>query len=107
MTLELWFNPSAGSQSNQDLINGGQYNFSIWNYGGTWAAGSTLYVEFFTGGLFSASISYVLPSSLANAWHHVAFTYNGTALILYLDGVEVAQHRWSAPLRFMVERIYC
>lgn len=98
MTVELWFNPSAKAGGYQTMVYGGQLLYSIWNYGGTWAAGSTLYVELFNANFNQATISYVLPSSLANTWHHVAFTYNGTALIVYLDGAEVGQAALSGAL---------
>jgi len=33
------------------------------------------------------NLNYTPPSSLTNAWHHVACTYDGTTMRLYVDGV--------------------
>lgn len=95
ITVEAWFNPSVSSISpNQIMIDQGQYQWSIWNLGGTWAAGSSLYVELYNTVFESAIVTYMLPSSLANTWHHIAFTYDGASMKVYLDGVVVGQ----APL---------
>jgi hypothetical protein len=54
--------------------------------------GSTLYAEVGNGGPgWSAAVTRPLTSSDLNVWRHVAMTYSGTTLRLYVDGVLIGQ----------------
>ena len=51
-----------------------------------------------------SAINAVDPNSFGvNAWHHVAGTYDGTALRLYVDGLEVANQAVSGAIAYDAE----
>jgi chitodextrinase len=85
MTLEAWVNPSTVTSAWRDVIYKGNDNYflegtsdrsSVPAGGGTFGS---------AGGLVVASSSLV-----ANTWAHLALTYDGAALRLYVNGVQVS-----------------
>ncbi len=90
-TLEMWMN-SANFVPNEHYISIYQNAYLVlggWDGSGwfdTWA-----------DGLSPVAInSGTTPST--NAWHHVAFVYNGTSQILYIDGVAVTTSATSGSV---------
>ena len=80
MTLEAWVNPSAGSSAWRDVIYKGNDNYYL---EGSSSSGGVIAV----GGTFAAGASATLYGSAAlptNVWSHIAATYDGAALRLYL-----------------------
>ena len=86
MTLEAWVNPSTVTSAWRDVIyKGGTDNYFLEaasNSGGVPAGGATV-GDADTALLGRTSLS-------ANTWTHLAVTYDGTALHLYVNGVQVS-----------------
>ncbi|MEI6821055.1 MAG: LamG-like jellyroll fold domain-containing protein, partial [Bacteroidota bacterium] len=85
-TVEAWINPSAWSTV------GGYQNSIVVQEGGTGGfmfRGGSNSVSFYVdcGGTYYGVTA---STSVLNAWHHYAGVYNGSAVILYQDGVQVA-----------------
>jgi methionine-rich copper-binding protein CopC len=83
-TLEAWVDPTAAANGWQDMIYKARDNYYLEaaSPGGAPAAGGTVGSVDTT--LFGAS---ALPT---NTWSFLAATYNGTNMILYVNGVQVA-----------------
>lgn len=68
-------------------------------------AGPDMLKFYFFVGSAGNSVQYVLPASWTDQWHHVAATYDGTTLYLYVDGVlagsSFANGAGSYPLNSM------
>ena len=84
MTLEAWVNPSTASNAWRDVIYKGNDDYYLEATSNTGAPAG--------GGTFGASDVLVggtgaLP---ANSWSHLAITYDGAMLRLYVNGVQVA-----------------
>ena len=82
MTLEAWVNPSTVSSAWRDVIYKGNDNYYLEGTstnGGAPAAGGT-----FGGANANAYATGPLPT---NTWSHLALTYDGSALRLYVNGV--------------------
>lgn len=86
MTLEAWINPSAVSPAWRDVIYRGSDNYFLEatsdQNGGAPTGGITV-----SGGSTLASASGPLTP---NTWVHLAVTYNGANLILYVNGVQAS-----------------
>lgn len=78
-TLEAWVKPLA-NVSNSPIIAKGDTQFSL-KMNGT----DKLEVFIYRNGTWNAATAN-LPSNWLNEWHHVAGTYNGSELKLYIDG---------------------
>jgi chitodextrinase len=86
MTLEAWVNPSTVTSAWRDVIyKGGNDNYYLEatsSLGGAPGAGATV---------GSTDTTIVGTAALgANSWTHLALTYDGTALRLYVNGVQVS-----------------
>src|ERR1051326_7930384 len=85
MTLEAWVNPTVVNSSWRDVIYKGNdryfleatsTNSSRPGGGGTWGA--------------TGVVIYGTAALTANAWAHLALTYDGTNLRLYVNGTQAA-----------------
>jgi hypothetical protein len=97
-TIEFWHKAPTSGTSNQPIYTIGtgvssNAIFMEWN-GSTANANPGKYTVNFRGGAFgSGAVYYSLIPSVTfaeNQWHHIAFTVSTSAIILYVDGVNVA-----------------
>jgi len=92
MTIEAWVNPATTGNSWRPVIgkssNGSQLNYVV--QGATPQNGvPALYVAPSSSNLYGST---PLPT---NTWSHIAVTYNGTTLCLYVNGVLVSSQAQS------------
>ena len=83
MTLEAWVNPSTISSSWRDVIYKGN---DIYYLEGSSTNGATPAM----GGTFSPNPLYGTAPLATNNWNHLAATYDGATMRLYVNGVQVA-----------------
>jgi hypothetical protein len=97
-TIEMWHKAPTSGTPNQYLLQmgSGVSSNAIWIewFGSTANATPGKYKVSFRGGAFgSGAVFYELIPSVTfteNEWHHIAFTVSTSAIILYVDGVNVA-----------------
>ena len=85
MTLEAWVFPTSVTNAWRDVIYKGDDNYYL---EATASSGPTPSV----GGTFGGSGTNILSSTAlaANVWAHLAATYDGSTLRLYVNGMQVA-----------------
>lgn len=89
--VSAWIQPTAkGSAGGGILSMGDNYNLRVAGSGG---ARFSLF-DGASRGIESKE------NLLDGAWHHVAGVFDGSALILYVDGVEKARMATTAPVRY-------
>ncbi len=81
ITLSVWINPSdVGNSQHNDFIGKGDTTYALKH-------NTTNYLQFFIyDGAWRSANSSVLTADFNNNWHHVAGTYDGRQLKLYVDG---------------------
>lgn len=86
-TIDLWFY-AAASVSGSIISEMGQSGSpaSGWNVTMMYLSGNTVYAAFWVGGVYSLS----LGAYTANTWTHVCYTYSGTSVVGYKNGVQVS-----------------
>jgi len=85
MTLEAWVNPTATLSGWKDVIYKGNDDYYLMGSGT--AGGFPVAGGIFGGTYGEAFAGSALP---ANTWSHLAATYDGTIIRLYVNGVQVA-----------------
>jgi len=80
LTVSFWIN--AGAQSNYEYyLEKGNFSYAVYT------ANTTTDLKFFIYDGSSYYFSNVLTNVLDSNWHHIAFTYDGSQIIGYKDGV--------------------
>ena len=93
VTLSAWINPSdAANSEHNPFVAKGDVSYALkHNVGNT--------IEFFVyDGAWYAINSEVVTADFNGTWHHVAGTYDGTQLKLYVDGVMVASRLYTGDI---------
>jgi len=81
ITIAAWVRAEdAGNGDDNPYIAKGETSYALGNIG------SQILMSIYDGALYSAT--WDLDSDFINAWHHVAGTYDGEVIRLYIDGEE-------------------
>jgi chitodextrinase len=84
VTLEAWVNPSTVSTAWRDIVYKGNDNYFLESTTNTGAPGAGV-----TIGSVDAVTRGTTPLTV-NSWSHLALTYDGSTLRLYVNGVQVS-----------------
>lgn len=83
MTVEAWIKVNSFSINDQSIITKGTDSWALTRNGSTNSVKFTVNSTFF----FTQSYSVYGNRSVNDGkWHHIAATYNGSSLVLYIDG---------------------
>lgn len=99
-TFETWVKPTANFVNLGPILHkaNAAYTQALDVYFYDDAANGSLEVDFYTSAAPAYFLNYQLPASWTNAWHHLAVTYNGNSLQLFIDGVSVSSTLASGSL---------
>lgn len=98
-TFETWVKPTAGFVNLGPILHkaNAAYTQALDVYFYDDGGNGSLEVDFYTSAN-ADFLNYQLPASWVNAWHHLAVTYNGSSLQLFIDGVSVGSTPASGSL---------
>src|SRR5262249_55716235 len=93
MTLEAWVYPTAVTSAWRDVIYKGDDNYYL-------EATSSNSSRPAGGGTFGSTTTeaYGTAAPAANTWTHLAVTYDGSALSLYVNGTQVASQAQTGSI---------
>lgn len=91
LTLSMWIKPEPWNGFGS-LLTKGRKQFGLKQISAT-----TL--EFYIGDDKKHSLVATLPKDRINRWHHLAATYNGEEMCIYIDGEVVARQLCSVVIR--------
>ena len=90
VTVEGWVRANASPGAFKHIISQGAYLCEVASYGLYTGAGGGVAFYVSNGSDDQVAVSPQAPPSIWDgAWHHVAGTYDGTAVRLFVDGAEV------------------
>jgi len=99
ITVEAWVRPTSYSGDYRCIIGKiGWTNSNDWSYNFHIADNGTLHFNFVNTYGTSFPVNSLATLEI-NAWHHVAATYNGSLIRLYIDGQEVMTLAASGNIR--------
>ncbi len=84
-TMDLWFY-AAANVTGSIVGELGQASQGGWNVTMISISGNTMYVGFWQGSVYQLNCG----TYTANTWNHISYTYSGTSVIGYVNGVQVA-----------------
>ena len=90
MTVEFWMNSNTSPDYWDGLVTKGDDSWRV-------ALTPSGTIDFALGGTSFGSVTSTV-SVIDGNWHHVAFTYNGTNAIIYIDGVQNASQSGTGSL---------
>ncbi|MBF9221456.1 T9SS type A sorting domain-containing protein [Hymenobacter ruricola] len=90
-TFEAWVNVGSTSRTNSVIRKDGDYSLTIFS--------GQPYIEVWPQGVGNSAHTYMYGTTnlTAGRWHHLAATWDGTSLRLYLDGVDVSGTQNAGP----------
>ena len=90
LTVELWIRPTGATADVQTVLSKGDNPSFAFLATSFWDVNDQVFFDITTtDGYFS--VVYTLTSSFLHSWHHLAATYDGSFLTLYVDGVQADQ----------------
>ena len=106
-TVVFWAKPGSDITTEQDIMgvfdNTGSSYFFIGFTEGYWAWGLGSDIDYCTGVGCSTT---TLPPVTAEQWQHVAFVYDGSDVILYINGIEKYSKPHSGPFAMPSYNVY-
>lgn len=90
LTLSCWLRPGKWN-GNGSFITKGKYQFGLQQI-------SKDTLEFYLTGSKKQQLHAAVPSNWEGAWHHLAATYNGKLISLYVDGAMVISKNYTESI---------
>jgi hypothetical protein len=95
ITIEAWIYPTKGGNNTQDIITKATSVNSGYILRTSKGWSNLVFRMRPNGGMF---IELVVNYNLLNAWHHVAATYDGYKMKIYIDGVLMGQRDFAGQI---------